>query len=162
MAFSIVDFDDGTFRLRVAGEYYRWKFGSKGKPGLGILFKTDNTLPATEKEALDFEENHSEVEVNEMYEKLEKQAYKNILALNSLVKPLDEPPIPGLNQLEFFSLCLEDNDPAKVYAFFLIFSAGTTKLHEEIKRRIQQIIQKNPEMAEDLKEVEDQIPRPGD
>jgi len=160
MAFRIVDFDDGTFQLKVAGDYYKWKITKTAKPGLGILFRTDETLPENEEQAQEFEDSHSDSEIAEMYAKLEKQAYKNILALNSLVTPLDEAPIPGLSQLEFFSLCLEDNDPAKVYAFFLIYSANTTKLHEEIKSRLKEIIEKNPDMAPDLKQMQKQADTP--
>jgi len=156
MAFRIVDFDDGTFQLKVAGDFYKWQITKTAKPGLGILFRTDEDLPGNQEEAEKFENSHSDAEIQKMYNKLERQAYKNILALNSLVTPLDTAPIPGLSQLEFFSLCLEDNDPAKVYAFFLIFSANTTKLREEIKSRLKEIIEKNPEMAPDLNQMKEQ------
>jgi len=131
MSFKIEDFKKGIFSLQdnLYQVRRKWKIHDKAKTGLAMLMnsldKESDDLPNNKEELEQKLQDMSPQERAEFMGKMNRQSHKQLAILSSLSEPLDEIPEILDNKMEFLAACIDENDAAKIYAFFLIKSNGS-------------------------------------
>lgn len=145
-AFTIVDKEQGIFKLWdcIHQKWNRWQIDAEGKPGVLILMQKleeaggklqDKRLSETYRDL-------PEDEKAKVAKEVSKVAQKQIAIMATYCKNLD--PIPELleNKIEFLAASLsDDQDAAKINAFFLIKSATSMTSLGELKGDMEQMME---------------------
>lgn len=159
-SFRIEDFKKGTFILydKVYQTERRWKLGDETPVGIsyliqeieqqgdklrGVLPEGVNKLSAEErrKHIQEYFEKLPEEERVAKAQELARLSKKQLGVMSTFCEPLFEIPDMWENKMECLASCLShDKDPAKINAFFLIKSIGSTNLPEDLNTALGQVM----------------------
>lgn len=139
--FRIIDLKKGIFQLvdQSTQKEVKWKLSETSKPAVALIFNKNQSEYMTEADYVKKVSAMSEEEFDEFIQKESATAIKNLVALASLVDPIDEIPEYLENKIEFLALCMTAKDPAQIYAFFLIKSADYTAFHGQFGQKIKNL-----------------------